>query len=93
MKQFLIFSALFIKSACLCKFFQRAYDKYAEFLSLESSVAEPHHFYAAPGENFDAAPAPTLLHSKAKFLKELKFKHMLKLPPSFDSARFILLKI
>jgi hypothetical protein len=38
-----------------------------------SSVAEPHHFYAAPapGENFDAAPAPapTLLHSKAKFLK------------------------
>jgi hypothetical protein len=43
-----------------------------------SSVAEPHHFYAAPapGENFDAAPAPaapvpapapTLLHSKAKF--------------------------
>jgi hypothetical protein len=41
------------------------------------SVAEPHHFYAAPapdpapGENFDAvpdpaAPAPTLLYSKAK---------------------------
>jgi hypothetical protein len=39
--------------------------------SLKSSVAEPHHFYAAPapGENFDAAPAPTLLYSKAKFLK------------------------
>jgi hypothetical protein len=44
----------------------------------ESSVAEPYHFYAAPapGENFDAAPAPvapapapTLLYSKAKFLK------------------------
>jgi hypothetical protein len=42
----------------------------------ESSVAEPHHFYAAPapGKNFDgapapAAPAPTLLYSKAKFLK------------------------
>jgi hypothetical protein len=43
-----------------------------------SSVAEPHHFYAAPapGKNFDAAlapaapaPAPTLLYSKAKFLK------------------------
>jgi hypothetical protein len=41
-----------------------------------SSVAEPHYFYAAPapGENFDAAPAaadpaPTLLYSKAKFLK------------------------
>jgi hypothetical protein len=44
----------------------------------KSSVAEPDHFYAAPapGENFDAAPAPatpapapTLLYSKAKFLK------------------------
>jgi hypothetical protein len=39
-----------------------------------SSVAEPHHFYVAPGENFDAAPAPaapapTLLYNKAKFLK------------------------
>jgi hypothetical protein len=39
------------------------------------SVAEPHHFYAirapAPGKNFDATPAPTptLLYSKAKFLK------------------------
>jgi hypothetical protein len=37
------------------------------------SVVEPHHFYAAPapGDNFDAAPAPapTLLYSKAKFLK------------------------
>jgi hypothetical protein len=40
-----------------------------------------HHFYAAPdpapapGENFDAAPAapaPTLLYSKAKFLKQTK---------------------
>jgi hypothetical protein len=49
--------------------------------SLISSVAEPHHFYAAPGENFDAtlalaapapAPAPTLLYSKAKFLKRTK---------------------
>jgi hypothetical protein len=50
-----------------------------------SSVAEQHHFYAAPapvpvpapGENFDAAPAPavpapTLLYSKAKFLKLTK---------------------
>jgi hypothetical protein len=39
-----------------------------------SSVAEQDHFYAAPapGKNFDAAPAaaaPTLLYSKAKFLK------------------------
>jgi hypothetical protein len=43
---------------------------------LKTSVAKPHHFYAAPaqGENFDPAPAPapaapTLLWSKAKFLK------------------------
>jgi hypothetical protein len=47
---------------------------------VETSVAEPHHFYAAPapapGKYFDAAPAasapattPTLLYSKAKFLK------------------------
>jgi hypothetical protein len=63
----------------------------------KTSVAEPHHFYAAPapGKNFDAAPAPapTLLNSKAKFLKRSKFKHMLKLVCSFDSVRFILLKI
>jgi hypothetical protein len=41
---------------------------------LETSVAEPRHFYAAtaPGENFDAAPAPTLLYSMAKFLKRTK---------------------
>jgi hypothetical protein len=43
---------------------------------LLSSVAEPHHLYAAPapGKNFDAAPAPapTLLYSKAKFLKRTK---------------------
>jgi hypothetical protein len=47
-------------------------------MSIFSSVAEPHHFYAAPapGKNFDAAPdpadpapAPTLLYSKATFLK------------------------
>jgi hypothetical protein len=44
-----------------------------------SSFAEPHHFYAAPApdKNFDAAPAPaapahTLLYSKAKFLKRTK---------------------
>jgi hypothetical protein len=37
-----------------------------------SSVAEPDHFYAAPGETFDPAPAPTLLYSKAKFLKRTK---------------------
>jgi hypothetical protein len=52
---------------------------------LKASVAEPHHFYAAPapdpapGTNFDAAPDPaapaapapnpTLLYSKEKFLK------------------------
>jgi hypothetical protein len=43
---------------------------------IKTSVAEPHHFYAAPapGKNFDAAPAPapTLLYSKAKFLKRTK---------------------
>jgi hypothetical protein len=43
---------------------------------VKNSVAEPHHFYAAPapGKNFDAAPAPTptLLYSKAKFLKRTK---------------------
>jgi hypothetical protein len=35
------------------------------------SVAEPHHFDAAPapGKNFDAALAPTLLYSKAKNFK------------------------
>jgi hypothetical protein len=41
-----------------------------------SSVVKPHHFYAAPapapGVNFDAAPAPTLLYSKAKCLKRTK---------------------
>jgi hypothetical protein len=37
---------------------------------LKSSVAEPHHFYAAPAlapiENFDAAPDPTLLYTIGK---------------------------
>jgi hypothetical protein len=41
-----------------------------------TSVAEPHHFYAAPapGKNFDAAPAPapTLLYDMAKILKRTK---------------------
>jgi hypothetical protein len=44
-------------------------------LLILSSVAEPHHFYAAPapGENFDAAPAaPTLMFNKVKFLKGTK---------------------
>jgi hypothetical protein len=41
------------------------------FFMFCTSVAEPHHFYAAPapGKNFDAAPAapaPTLQYSKAK---------------------------
>jgi hypothetical protein len=39
------------------------------------SVAELHHFYAAPapGKNLDAAPAPTLLYSKEKILKRTEF--------------------
>jgi hypothetical protein len=39
-----------------------------------TSVAEPRYFYAAPapGKNFDAALAPTLFYSKAKFLKRTK---------------------
>jgi hypothetical protein len=46
---------------------------------VSTSVAELHHFYAAPGKNFDAAPtlaapalAPTLLYNKTKFLKRTK---------------------
>jgi hypothetical protein len=44
---------------------------------MKTSVPEPHHFYAAPapGKNFDAAPAApafTILYSKAKFLKRTK---------------------
>jgi hypothetical protein len=60
----------------LKKLYQHIFGKIRTFLS---SVAEPHHFYAAPtpGTNFDAAPAaptqaPTLLYSKAKFLKQTK---------------------
>jgi hypothetical protein len=48
-------------------------------IRLLCSVAEPHHFYAAPapGKNFDPAPAapapsPTLLYSKTKFLNRTK---------------------
>jgi hypothetical protein len=47
---------------------------------IATSVAEPHHFYAAPAliKNFDAAPdpaapAPTLLYSQAKIFKRTKF--------------------
>jgi hypothetical protein len=49
--------------------------KYWQLINIVlSSVAEPHHFYAAPspGKNFDAAPAPTQEYSKAKFLKRTK---------------------
>jgi hypothetical protein len=44
-----------------------------------SFVCESHHMYATPvpGKNFDAAPAPTLLYGKAKFLKRTKLKHYL----------------
>jgi hypothetical protein len=39
--------------------------KKVEWTLYSSSVAEPYHFFAAPGENFDAAPAPTLLYCGA----------------------------
>jgi hypothetical protein len=49
---------------------------FANFVFSKISVAEPHHFYAAPdpGENFDEAPtpAPTLLHTKSTFLNKQK---------------------
>jgi hypothetical protein len=53
----------------------------SRFRTVLASVAKPHLFYAAPapGKNFDPAPAPTLLYSKAKFLKRTNFKYMLKL--------------
>jgi hypothetical protein len=42
------------------------------FEMLFFSVAKPYHFYAAPGKNFGATPASTLLYSKAKFVKRTK---------------------
>jgi hypothetical protein len=56
--------------------YENIYKKGLFQTTIKNSVAEPHHFYAAPapGKNFDAAPvptapapAPTLLYSKAKF--------------------------
>jgi hypothetical protein len=38
----------------------------------KKSVAEPHHFDAAPDKNFDAAPAPTLPYSRPTFFKSKK---------------------
>jgi hypothetical protein len=51
-----------------------------QFTVLKSSVAEPHHFYAALGKNLDAAPAPnpapnpapTLLYSRPTFENKQK---------------------
>jgi hypothetical protein len=60
------------------KFLLKITADHAFALLVSSSVAEPYHFYAAPAPdtNFDAALAapapalaPTLLYSKAKFLK------------------------
>jgi hypothetical protein len=45
-------------------------------IMFKNSVAKPHHFYAAPGANFDAAPAamaPNLLYSSPNF-KGIKLK-------------------
>jgi hypothetical protein len=41
------------------------------------SVVGPHHCYAAlaRGKNFDAAPAPTPLFGKPKFLKGIKLTY------------------
>jgi hypothetical protein len=44
-------------SQCLIN---RAASSSIEYKISMISVAEPHHFYAAPGENFDAAPDPAL---------------------------------
>jgi hypothetical protein len=62
------------------------YPDVNKFSTVFFSVAEPHHFYAAPVKNFDPAPAPTLLYSKIKFLKQTKFKHKLKLSCPYDSV-------
>jgi hypothetical protein len=53
---------------------ERAFQLTCQPCSVFSILSKPHQFYAAPapGKNFDAAPAapaPTLLYSKAKFLK------------------------
>jgi hypothetical protein len=71
-------------------------------------VLSPHVFFQccgaasyaapAPGKNFDAvpaaaAPATTLLNSKAKFLKRTKVYTNVEISCSFYSIRFISLKI
>jgi hypothetical protein len=69
-----VFYTVFAKWQNFFKFsgyFGRKGYKQSGYSAVQTSVAEPHHFYAAPalGENFYAAPAPasTLLYSKAKF--------------------------
>jgi hypothetical protein len=60
----------------------RLYIKETAFEGLRpASVAEPHHFGAAPdpGKIFDAAPAPlapapTLLYTKPTFFNKLKLR-------------------
>jgi hypothetical protein len=56
-----------------------------------NSVAEPHHFDAAPapapGENFDAAPAPTLLNKRSKFYKGVKGNKRSQILFSSDSLK------
>jgi hypothetical protein len=41
-------------------------------MTFKPSDVDPHHFDAAPGTNFDAAPAPTLLFTKSIFLEQTK---------------------
>jgi hypothetical protein len=52
----------------------RVVQKSVDYNKVFVSVAEPHHFYAAPalGETFVATPAPFLLYTKLKFLKGTK---------------------
>jgi hypothetical protein len=95
-----VFSMLHVRVSHACHFIYAYHDcMYLMHLcsilfqkpgSFFYSVAEPHHFYAAPapGKNFDAAPAalapaPTLLYSKAKFLKRTKFSIHVETTVSF----------
>jgi hypothetical protein len=108
-KQFVVINlnaarTLFSSNFATCQqqvFFLRQHEKsdfgISRLHTIATSVAEPHHFYAAPapGKNFDAAPAPapTLLYLKTKILKRTKVYTHVETFFSYDSVRFLLLKI